>query len=107
GAGSDAVGSPELTLAPRSKEVAVAIKDDDRMLTAVEHVHVIARIDGHPGHLAEAPAGGQIAPVRQRLITVRPLANRAILSVAQGITLPPGEISRTVSGELEAAAFPL
>jgi hypothetical protein len=54
----DAVGSRILLLTPRSQKVALAIEDDHRVLTAVEHINVVAAIDADAANLLEGPAVG-------------------------------------------------
>src|SRR5580692_12984 len=59
----DAVGSRILPLTPRPQKVALAIEDDHRVLTAVEHVNVVVAIDADPANLLEGPAVGQFCPL--------------------------------------------
>src|SRR4029453_14407095 len=58
----DAVGAPDLSLAPGAEELAVAIEDDDGVLAAREAEDIVLRIHRHPGDLDVVPSGGQRAP---------------------------------------------
>src|SRR5690348_16736330 len=49
----DAVRPRVEPFSPRAQEIALAIEDDDRMLSAGEAVHVVARVDADRGDLLE------------------------------------------------------
>ena len=46
----------EQALAPGAQEVAIAIKDNHRVLAAVEDVHVVLRVHRDASHVDELPA---------------------------------------------------
>src|SRR5262249_3512297 len=68
GVDKDAVGPEEDSLAPGSQEPAIAIEDDQRMLSPVEDIYAVARVGGDGGHFVEAPAVRKLLPPDERLI---------------------------------------
>src|SRR3954468_22935390 len=59
----DAVGAWILTLAPGTQEIAIAVEHHHRVIPAVEHVHVVVRIDPDRADLLERPAVRQLRPL--------------------------------------------
>src|SRR3989304_9555297 len=58
----DSVRPAKCPLAPRRKEPAVAIENDDRVLASIENIHPVSRIAGHPDRLHETPPRRQPLP---------------------------------------------
>src|SRR5215510_11215850 len=56
----------EHALAPGAQEVAIAIKDNHRMLTAVEDVHVILGVHCDASYVDELPARWELFPIFYR-----------------------------------------
>ena len=56
----------EQTLAPGAQKIALAVKDDYRVLAAVEDIDVVLRVNRHPGHIDELPAGRKFFPIFHR-----------------------------------------
>src|SRR5712691_5080815 len=56
----------EQALAPGAQEVAVAIKDDHRVLAAVEDVHVVLGVHRDASHVDKLPARRELFPIFHR-----------------------------------------
>src|SRR5215471_500845 len=56
----------EHALAPGAQEVAIAIKDNHRVLTAVEDVHVVLGVHRDASHVDELPARRELFPIFHR-----------------------------------------
>ena len=66
-----AVRTVEYPFTPGAQEAAVAIEDDHRVRTAIEHVDIVVAIDADRTHVAVPPAGGQLPPALGNLIAKR------------------------------------
>src|SRR5712664_2064342 len=63
----DAMGAAaEHALAPGAQEVAIAIKDNHRVLAAVEDVHVVLGVHRDASHVDELPARRELFPIFHR-----------------------------------------
>src|SRR5262245_40082497 len=64
----NAVRPDEISLAPRLDELAVAVEDDNRVLTPVEHVHVILAVRRYRDDFSITPASRQLFPFRKGFV---------------------------------------
>src|SRR5262245_41693238 len=56
---------------PRTQQIALAIENDNRMLTACDQVDIVLGVDIDPRHFDIAPALWELAPVLHRFICIR------------------------------------
>src|SRR5947208_3359053 len=71
-----AVSALECALSPRAEEVAVAIEDDDRVLSARKGIDLIFLVQGHRRHFPKRPAVRKLAPAFDNFIAIIPTAYR-------------------------------
>jgi hypothetical protein len=62
--------SLENAIAPSAEKVAIAVKNNDRMLAARETVNLILSVNGDGCHFMESPSVGQRAPVFDHFVPV-------------------------------------
>src|SRR5438445_10972204 len=71
-----AVSALECALPPRAEEVAIAIEDDDRVLSARKGIDLIFLIQNHRRHFPKRPAVRKLAPAFDNFIAIIPTAYR-------------------------------
>src|ERR1051325_10871738 len=96
GTDTDAVWIHEDTVAPRAHETAIALINDNGMLTSIQHIYAILRIDGDPADVQVIPVDGQLLPNLIDGIDELAFPNRCVpfCQVAvPGHIMPFGEVS--------------
>ncbi len=58
------------TSAPSAEVIALAVKDDDRRILALKHIHAILRVGRDPTHDAERLSGRHLGPIGNSFVSV-------------------------------------